>query len=159
MRTMKTLVMPFLRLLLVLVLAATSLNVAVSWGQSAPKVDAAVRRQVVDAVVRELNQRYVFPDVARQVEAALRNPAELAAFEGLDDGKAFADKLTARLQELTRDKHIRVRFSAQPVPDRVAGQPRRHVQGRLALRGLRARRPRRHRSARPTGKAPASSPT
>lgn len=123
MRTMKTLVMPFLRLLLVLVLAATSLNVAVSWGQSAPKVDAAVRRQVVDAVVRELNQRYVFPDVARQVEAALRNPAELAAFEGLDDGKAFADKLTARLQELTRDKHIRVRFSAQPVPDRVAGAP------------------------------------
>ena len=49
-------------------------------------------------VVRELNQRYVFPDVARQVETTLNNPAELAAFDGLDDGKAFADKLTARLQ-------------------------------------------------------------
>jgi hypothetical protein len=136
-------VMPFLRLLLVLVLAATSLDVAVSWGQAAPRVDAAVRRQVVDAVVRELNQRYVFPDVARQVEAALRNPAELAAFEGLDDGKAFADKLTARLQELTRDKHIRVRFSAQPVPDRVAGAPSAAEtgapQGRRACAELRRR--------------------
>ena len=120
---MKAFTMPLLRLLLVLLLAAASLHVSVSWGQAPPRVDAALRRQVVDAVVRELNQRYVFPDVAREVEAALSRPAELAAFAGLDDGKAFADKLTARLQELTRDKHIRVRFSAQPVPERVAGAP------------------------------------
>jgi hypothetical protein len=115
--------LPWLRVALVVCMAAVSLNFAVSWGQAAPKVDAAMRRVVIDGVVRELNARYVFPDIARQVEAALRAPGEAAAYEGLDDGAAFAEKLTSRLQALTRDKHIRVRFSAQPVADPVGGAP------------------------------------
>ena len=123
MRLMRFVRLPWLRVALVVFMAAVSLNFAVSWGQSGPKVDAAMRRQVIDAVVRELNDRYIFPDIARRVETALRSPAELAAFDGLDDGRTFADKLTSRLQALTLDKHIRVRFSSQPVPDRVGGAP------------------------------------
>ena len=120
---MKPFPMPVLRFAFVVALAVFSLNLALSWGQSSPRVDATMRRQVLDGVVRELNARYVFPDVAKQIEVALRDPAVTAAFDGIEDGNAFADQLTRRLQALSNDKHIRLRFSAQPVPDPVGGAP------------------------------------
>ncbi|MED5618481.1 S41 family peptidase [Ideonella sp. BN130291] len=86
-------------------------------------VDAATRRQVVDAAIARMKERYVFPDVAKKVEAALQRQWQAKAFDGLDDPKAFADKLTTELQAVTRDKHIRVRYSAQPLPPRTSDTP------------------------------------
>jgi retinol-binding protein 3 len=82
----------------------------------APALDAATRQAVVDNVIAAMNERYVFPDVARQVETALRDPARRSALD-TDDAKVFADRLTDALQALTRDKHLRVRHSDTPVPE------------------------------------------
>jgi hypothetical protein len=79
-------------------------------------LDAATRQSVIDNVIAAMNERYVFPDVAKTVEAALREPARLASLD-TPDPKAFAERLTEALQALTRDKHLRVRHSDTPVPD------------------------------------------
>jgi hypothetical protein len=36
------------------------------------KIDAATRQQVIDASLSALRERYVFPDVATKIEAAIR---------------------------------------------------------------------------------------
>jgi hypothetical protein len=76
-------------------------------------VDAKIRTQVVEAAIREMNEGYVFPEVAKVLEADLRK--KLAAGEynvaQYNDPKAFADRLTADVQAITKDKHLRVRHS------------------------------------------------
>ncbi len=82
---------------------------------TAQPIDATTRRQVVDEVVRQLQARYVFPEVARQVATALQGPAR--RWDVDSDGPGFARALTDELQALTRDKHLRVSHSEAPVPD------------------------------------------
>lgn len=88
-----------------------------------PPVDAATKRQVIDNAIREMKQRYVFPDVARKVEESLQRQWRAKAFDGMDDSLAFADKLTAELQAVTHDKHVRVRYSPHPLPPRTTAEP------------------------------------
>lgn len=87
-----------------------------------PTVDAATRQQVIARVVALMHERYVFPDVAKQVEAALREPARRTALE-VDDAAAFARALTEALQAVSRDKHLRVMHSALPVPESSGAAP------------------------------------
>ena len=83
---------------------------------SAP-LDAEARRDVIEHLIDEMNRRYVFPEVARRVAAALRGDGA-KAFDGVTDGREFAERLTRSLQEVTHDKHVRVRYSDAPVPVR-----------------------------------------
>ena len=84
-------------------------------------LDAATRQSVIDNVVAAMNERYVFPDVARRVESALRDPARRAALDTLDP-KDFAERLTGALRAETRDKHLRVAVPHTQVPDAGADQ-------------------------------------
>jgi hypothetical protein len=80
-------------------------------------VDAATRRQIVDAVLRELSAAYVFPETAKAMEKAIRERAARGEYEQITDGQEFARKLTEHLQAVSRDKHLRVNFSAEPLPE------------------------------------------
>jgi retinol-binding protein 3 len=91
-------------------------------GPTAP-IDAAARKQVVESAIRELNERYVFPDVAKQVEVVLNRSLQAKNYETLNDAQKFAEQLTNDIQGVTKDKHIRVRYSAQPIPERVRNEP------------------------------------
>lgn len=84
----------------------------------AEPMDAATRTTVVEAAIRELNARYVFPDVATKASAMLGESLRTHAYDGIDDPERFAGRLTADLRAATRDLHIRVRYSAQPLPPR-----------------------------------------
>lgn len=79
--------------------------------------DAATRRAVIDSTVRTMHERYVFPDMAKKVEAALRAPAQARALEAIDDPNAFAGRLTEAVQAVTKDLHLRVMHSDTPVPE------------------------------------------
>ena len=81
-------------------------------------VDAATRSQVIDSLLKELNDGYVFPDVAKQMETAIRDRQKNKEYDDLTSAKAFTEKLTADLQAVSRDKHLRVRYSIQPIPPR-----------------------------------------
>lgn len=83
-----------------------------------PSVDATMRKQVVEAAIREMNDRYVFPDKAKALEKDLRQKLAAKAWDGNDlaDPKAFAERLTQDIQASVKDKHIRVRFSPTVLP-------------------------------------------
>jgi hypothetical protein len=93
-----------------------------AWAQPEARVDAATRKAVIEQVAAAMNERYVFPDVARQVAAAFKDPARLAALQH-DDAQAFAKAMTELLQNQTKDKHLRVMYSPTPVPEPRGDRP------------------------------------
>jgi retinol-binding protein 3 len=91
--------------------------------QPTATIDAAARKQTVEGAIRQMNERYVFPEVAKKTEAALTRNLQTNAYDGLDDASKFAAKLTEDLQALTTDKHIRVRYVADAVPETPQSAP------------------------------------
>jgi retinol-binding protein 3 len=81
-------------------------------------LDSAARKEVVETLVKRLNETYVFPEAAAKMEQALR--AHTAEYEAITSARQFADELTADLQAVSHDKHLRVRYSYQPIPVRPA---------------------------------------
>ncbi|MBX9628582.1 MAG: S41 family peptidase [Gemmataceae bacterium] len=103
--------MTFLRLLPVLILALPSP------GRADPlKLDAAARDRVVDRVAALLIAEYVDPAVGKAAAAAVRDKHAKKEYDALADGKALADRLTADLQAVTKDKHLRAGYSPDPRP-------------------------------------------
>jgi retinol-binding protein 3 len=94
-----------------------------AWGQGGTAFDLAARRQVIDTTVRTVHERYVFPDVAKHIEAALRAPAQARALESIDDPKLFASRLTQALQSVSKDLHLRIEHSEAPVPEPQGDRP------------------------------------
>ncbi|MCA1629020.1 MAG: hypothetical protein LC774_01350, partial [Acidobacteria bacterium] len=87
-------------------------------GQPDGTVDAAARQQIIDNVAKRLNESYVFPEVAQAVEKSLRERAGRGEYEQITSAQKFAETLTEHLQSVSKDKHLRVRYSSQPIPER-----------------------------------------
>ena len=80
-------------------------------------VDAATRNRVIDALVAQLNDAYVYPETAKKMEAALRERQRRAAYDAITDAQTFATVLTEDLQAVSRDKHLRVFWTPRPLPE------------------------------------------
>lgn len=80
------------------------------------RFDNATRSKVIDRVTEVLNDSYVFPEMAKQMSAALRKRKTTREYRAVDDGRDFARQLTRDLQEVSRDKHLEVRFSYVVLP-------------------------------------------
>ena len=79
-------------------------------------VAAAARAEVIDNVIRELKKSYVFPKVADEIETALRDRVKNKEYDKIESSSAFASTLTEHLQAVSHDKHMRVRYRAEPIP-------------------------------------------
>jgi hypothetical protein len=80
-------------------------------------IDAATRAQVIDRALAALTRDYVFPEVAAKIATAIRDSARAARYDAITSAIRFAELLTADLQAVSHDKHLRVRYSARPLPD------------------------------------------
>lgn len=81
-------------------------------------LDAKTRKEVIAGALQALNENYIFPEVARQMEQAVRGRMKKKEYDNITDPGAFANTLTAHLQEVSRDKHLRVSFSREVLPKR-----------------------------------------
>jgi hypothetical protein len=81
-------------------------------------IDAATRTQVIDTVLKRLNESYVFPEVAKQMEQSIRERVEKKEYDQITSAKQFVMTLTNDLQAVSKDKHLRVRYSHQAIPER-----------------------------------------
>ena len=87
-------------------------------------IDKGTRKEVITTLVTKLNAHYVFPDKARQMEAALLQQLREGKYDGITDGEAFADRLTQDLHRVSRDLHMSEQSSPEPVPyDRADAPP------------------------------------
>lgn len=81
-------------------------------------IDAATRAQVIDAILKRLNDSYVFPEVAKKMEQSIRERIDKKEYDQITSAKQFATTLTKDLQAVSNDKHLRVRYSHTPIPER-----------------------------------------
>ena len=99
-----------------LVFASVAATVLLSIGNASGSdahvtVDARTRGEVIEGVLDGLDRSYVFPEVARQMNAAVREGVRKGEYAAITGAREFAEKLTADLQAISRDKHLRVRFT------------------------------------------------
>jgi C-terminal processing protease CtpA/Prc len=81
-------------------------------------IDAATRTQVIDAILKRLNDSYVFPEMAKKMEQSIRERVAKKEYDQITSAKQFATTLTKDLQAVSNDKHLRLRYSHSPIPER-----------------------------------------
>lgn len=98
------------------------------WEELRPRpkvvVDRAMRGETIDTLVAKLNDHYVFPDKAKQIEAILRQRQHEGKYDGMTDGEHLAKQITSDLRGVAHDLHMKVEFSPALVPpDNAVGPP------------------------------------
>ena len=91
----------------VLVLLLLVSSMAHAQANSAPLTREA-RIAFVENVSKLLNENYVFPDIAVQLEKHLKDRLASGAFDSLTVADEFAEVMTKELQSISHDKHMRV---------------------------------------------------
>jgi len=81
------------------------------------KIDAATRTRVIDGTIAKLNEFYVFPEMAKKMEDAVRARQKRSEYDSVTDGDAFAKMLTEQFQDVSHDKHLHVDFSPARIPE------------------------------------------
>jgi len=81
-------------------------------------IDAAMRTKVIDTILKRLNDSYVFPEMAKKMEQSIRERVDKKEYDQITSAKEFATRLTTDLQAVSKDKHLRVRYSHEAIPER-----------------------------------------
>ena len=82
-----------------------------------PKIDVATRTRVLDLLVTKLNELYVFPDLAKKMEQALRDHQKKGAYDAVPEARGLVRLLTEHLRVVSRDKHLHVLFMTMPADE------------------------------------------
>ncbi|HWY63281.1 MAG TPA: S41 family peptidase [Rhizomicrobium sp.] len=75
-----------------------------------PVFDNAAKLDTVAKIGAVLTNRYVFPDRASQAKAKVDAALAAGDYDSIGDPNEFAQRLTADLQSVTHDKHMRVSY-------------------------------------------------
>ena len=75
---------------------------------AAAPFDEKARAQVIQALLRELNRSYVYPEKAAAIEREIDGRRRQHVYDGLPSRIGFARALTEDMQRVTHDKHLHV---------------------------------------------------
>lgn len=78
-------------------------------------VNAENRARIIESTIQQFTARYIFPEVAKEMEKAVRQRLQRKEYDNITGAEAFAKKLTADLQAVSQDKHVEVRYSDKPL--------------------------------------------
>ncbi|MHC4943457.1 MAG: S41 family peptidase [Planctomycetota bacterium] len=92
-------------------------------GPDEPKVNAEQRAEIIERVCQSLNEVYVFPDKAKEMDELLRRKLKDGAYDDITRIGEFADQLTKDLHSICRDLHLAVRPALPQMPDHPADEP------------------------------------
>ena len=87
-----------------------------------PALDTATRSEVINTLLTLLQKHYIFPQVAQEIENALRLRMSKGEYEQITSGEQLAQVLTTHIQEISKDKHLRVSYSAEALPEQKEQQ-------------------------------------
>ncbi|MFT4540180.1 MAG: hypothetical protein ACI841_000336 [Planctomycetota bacterium] len=84
--------------------------------QATSALNETSRSEIIDAVLKALNDNYVFPKVAKKMEAAVREKAKSGRYDQQTDGRRLTDLLQSDLRDICQDKHLTIHYSDTPMP-------------------------------------------
>ncbi|MVM33847.1 peptidase [Spirosoma sp. HMF4905] len=77
-------------------------------------IDAQTRRVVIQSLMQQLGSQYVFPKVVAQIQEVIQAKLSAGDYDSITSSKAFADTLTAHIQRISHDKHLRLFYQNTP---------------------------------------------
>ena len=104
--------------LLIVCLGISVVAVAQEPARSDSTVDATTKSEIINTLLKRLNDTYVFPEVAKKMEESVRGRVSKNEYDSITSARTFAETLTKDLQAVSKDKHLRVRYSHDPIPVR-----------------------------------------
>jgi Peptidase family S41/N-terminal domain of Peptidase_S41 in eukaryotic IRBP len=101
-------------------------------------VDARTRAEVIQGVLRRIEEGYVFPQKAAEMEQAVRARARRGEYDSIVSAEALAGRLTKDLRAVSHDLHLEVVYDSKGVVDEGSGgDPLPGDQSQLKLYGRR----------------------
>jgi hypothetical protein len=88
----------------------------VSLLQANAQITKQQKAEAIDSVIKLLNERYIFPETAKQMELFLRKQQLKKVYDTFSNGNLFAAQLTTDLRGICKDKHVTIHFSAEAKP-------------------------------------------
>jgi retinol-binding protein 3 len=85
-------------------------------------VVAAERVTIIAGALDSLQHRYFSHKIAAQAAEVIRARQKSGAYDSISSANALAKVLSEDLQAATRDLHVRVLFSAEPIPPKPVAQ-------------------------------------
>jgi C-terminal processing protease CtpA/Prc len=79
-------------------------------------IDAQMRIDVIDGALAKLHEAYVFPDVARQMEEAVKARLAKGEYDQITTAKQLCDALTEHFREVSKDRHLGLMYSKNEIP-------------------------------------------
>jgi C-terminal processing protease CtpA/Prc len=82
-----------------------------------PQLSPAEQAEIIVSLCEKLKAVHVFPELAERLCDSLEGHLAAGDYHGLHEGEFFALALRTHFQEVTRDEHLWVRWSEEPLPD------------------------------------------
>ena len=118
-------------MLLIMIIIAGNLNT-----QQVSSITPVQRAAVIDSISAALIESYIFLDVAEAMRDHLRSRLRNGAYDDLATPATFAQRLTADLQSISHDLHLRVNAQS-PLPADPGERPDPEEQAQSRLEQLR----------------------
>lgn len=85
------------------------------------QLDTASRKQVIDYIITDLDQYYVYSETSKKMVESLRAHEAKGDYNAIIEGDKFASRLTADLRDVSHDQHLVVfyypwKMAADPPP-------------------------------------------
>jgi CubicO group peptidase (beta-lactamase class C family) len=106
--------------IVVAIVAALLLNTVATLAQrqqsADAQLDATTRTAVIEGALKNLNDAYVFPDIAKKMEQAIRERMARKEYDAIISAQQLVSTLTTHLREISKDKHLRVVYEPRGFP-------------------------------------------
>jgi len=86
---------------------------------SQTSLSADLKKQTIDQLEASMRERYVLPEIADKAIKVVRDNQKSGTYDKVTDGAEFARLLSDHLNSACKDAHLRVRYSATPLPVRA----------------------------------------
>jgi hypothetical protein len=94
--------------------------VITSHGQHVTPVE---KRAIIDTLYRLLEDHYVYREVGLKMNAYIKKRQQQHIYDTVEDVERFASMLTADLRSISKDGHLGVEYSKQPIINEPASPP------------------------------------
>ncbi len=84
------------------------------------QIDAKQKKAIIDSTLVTLNEKYVFPEVAKDMGKYILKQYKDKAYKEITSQREFSEKLTEDLREVCKDKHLRIDFASDERIERMA---------------------------------------
>ena len=105
---------PAVFLALVIALGASPSTLSAQEGSAQASLTPAARDRVIDGILNALDRGFVFPDVAWEMRKSITGRRASGEYTSVTNPAELATVLTRHLQDVSKDKHLRVRHGNPP---------------------------------------------